>query len=73
VSTTVLPIERDPFLDAVRKASADHQVDISTVAAIIIERIAPTVPEPHRAALLGPWPTFDERHKHLTDRLRRGR
>jgi hypothetical protein len=48
-------------------------VPISTVARIIVERIAPRLPEPCGTALVGPWLTTDEQVTYLAERLRRRR
>jgi ribonuclease D len=66
------PDER-AFRAACRASAKRHRVPISTVADVIVTRIAATLPEAHRTALLGPWRSIEEQRKHLTDRLLRAR
>ncbi len=55
---------------AIRAAAKRHHRTLPEAGDIILTEIAPSLPEPHRTALVGPWRTFEDQREHLIDRLR---
>jgi hypothetical protein len=54
--------------DALRAALKHHQLDATTAARVIVERIAPGLPEAARADLLRGWQENDDQINYLAEK-----